>query len=255
MLSFPFATSRKEKFDIINEIKERLLIAHPNNILAIGGYGSIGLKNDLPYSDIELHVITTDEVSINSHEFIYDKFKIEVSVKQKKEFFKQAIKVDDSWAVKAGVFINILPIYDPQNIFEEIRKLPLSVSDSAIRETMREFMIWEPYETIAKIRNNFMIRNYNYIPLGAKDLIWQTAKLIGLANRKYYSTRARTLEESIKIDSKPNGYVELAKCVMSGELSNIEYVYQLCESLWNGLNEWYEELGIVYRIQELPSFK
>jgi len=255
MLSFPFATSQKEKLAIINELKERLLIAHPTNIFAIGVYGSMGLKNDLPYSDIELHVITNDEVVINSHEFIYDKFKIEVSVKQKQTFFKQAIEVDDSWAIKAGVFINILPIYDPQNIFAEVRKRPLQVSDAAIRETMKEFMIWEPYETIAKIRNNFIAQNYSYIPLGAKDLTWQTAKMIGLANRKYYSTRARTFEESLAMDSKPNGYVALVKSVMSGDLSDIEYIYQLCESLWIGLNEWYEKLGIKYRVHELPSFE
>ncbi|MGN7300545.1 kanamycin nucleotidyltransferase C-terminal domain-containing protein [Ferdinandcohnia sp. SAFN-114] len=255
MLSFPVATTRKEKIDIINEIKERLLIVHQDNIIAIGVYGSLGLESDMPYSDIELHVITTDDISIKSHEFIYDKFKIEVSAKQKKEFFKQAIEVDDSWAIKAGVFINIMPIHDTQNLFNEIKKLPLQVSDSAIRETMKEFMIWEPYETIAKIRNNFLTRNFNYIPMGAKDLTWQTAKLIGLANRKYYSTRSKTFEESIKMESKPKGYVELAKCVMKGELSNIEYFYQLCENLWTGLNEWYDKLGIEYRVQEFPSFE
>lgn len=254
MLSFPAATNRKEKLAIIEEIKERLLSVHPNNIIAIGVYGSLGSKSDMPYSDIELHVITTDEILLESQEFIYDKFKIEVSTKQKSEFFRQARVVDDSWAIKAGVFINIMPIYDPQNIFEDIKKLPLHVSNSAIRETMREFMIWEPYETIAKIRNNFMIKNYNYIPMGAKDLTWQTAKLIGLANRKYYSTRARTLEESIEMGDKPKGYPELAKLVMSGELNDTEYIYQLCENLWIGLNEWYEKLGIDYRVQELPSF-
>ncbi|MBO0996133.1 kanamycin nucleotidyltransferase C-terminal domain-containing protein [Bacillus sp. SD088] len=255
MLAFPVATTRKEKLAIIEEIKERLLVAHPENIVAIGVYGSLGLESDMPYSDIELHVITTDDTIMESHEFIYDKFKIELSVKQKREFFKQATEVDDAWAIKAGVFINIMPIYDPQNIFDEIKKIPLQVPDSAIRETMREFMIWEPYETIAKLRNNFMIENFNYIPMGAKDLTWQTAKLIGLVNKKYYSTRARTFEESIRMESKPSGYVELANCVMRGELSNIEHIYQLCESLWAGLNEWYKKLGIVYRVQELPSFK
>ena len=46
-------------------------------------------------------------------------------------------------------------------------------------------MIWEPYETMGKIRNNVQSGNLNYLPLGAKDLTWQTAKLIGLANRTF----------------------------------------------------------------------
>lgn len=255
MLPFPAATAKEEKIAMIQEIKKRLLQAHPNSIMSIGAYGSIALGKDGPFSDIELHVITQDGTSIKSHEFILDKYKIEISAKQKGEFFKQALEVDDSWAIKAGVFIHIMPVYDPYHVFEEVKQLPLQVSETALRETMREFMIWEPYETIAKIRNNYSINNFNYIPLGAKDLAWQTAKLIGLANKQYYSTRARTYEESLEMGLKPSGYKELVKCVMEGELSDKSDLYELCENLWAGLNQWFDELGIQYKVQELPSFE
>lgn len=252
MLSYPTATSRDEKMDIIYEIKERLLNAYEDNILAIGVYGSISQENDGPFSDIEMHVITTDGTSIESHEFIYDKFKIEISTKQRHELIELAKTVDDSWAIRAGMFINVLRIYDPHHLFEEIKTLPLQVSNEAIKETMREFMIWEPYETIAKIRNNYHTANFHYLPLGAKDLVWQTAKLIGLANKQYYSTRARTFEESLKMASKPSGYEELALQVMEGQLHDKQHVYELCEKLWVGLNKWYEDLKIDYKTQQLP---
>ena len=117
----------------------------------------------------------------------------------------------------------------------------LQVSDEAIKETMREFMIWEPYETMGKIRNNVQSGNLGYLPLGAKDLTWQTAKLIGLANRTFYNTRAKTLEESLSLKSRPSGYDELAQLVMRGQLLQIDHVYELCERLWTGLNAWYEK--------------
>ncbi|MDR9856490.1 kanamycin nucleotidyltransferase C-terminal domain-containing protein [Paenibacillus sp. VCA1] len=252
MLPFPFPASREEKLQIVDRIKNRLLDLYGDDILAIGIYGSTALGKEGSFSDIELHVVSADGVQIQGHEFIYDKFKIEISPKQKSEIARQAAEVDDSWAIKAGVFINILPVYDPGRFFEELSQMPMRVSQEAIRSVMREFMIWEPYETMGKIRNNYASGNLNYIPMGAKDLTWQTAKLIGLANKQFFSTRARTFEESLHMASQPSGYVELVTRVMEGNLIDKGYVYRLCENLWTGLNEWYEELGIEYRSKELP---
>lgn len=252
MLSYPAATTREEKMNIIHHIKDRLLQLHGDDILAIGLYGSIAQGIDGPYSDIELRVVTQDGVSLPGHEFIYPPFKIEIGMKRKQDIFKAAASVDDSWAIKAGAYVHLQEIYDPGNLLAEIRKLPLKVSDEAIKETMREFMIWEPYETMGKIRNNFQSGNHSYLPLGARDLTWQTAKLIGLANRTFYHTRARTLEESLSLPSRPSGYDQLAQLVMGGQLFETDHIYELCEQLWSGLNAWYEQLNIEYTLKELP---
>lgn len=252
MLLFPVATTREEKLVIIDIIKQKLLRAHSDRILAIGVYGSIGQGTEGSFSDIEMHIVTKDGVELQNHEFIYDKFKIELNMVEKSKLFENARMVDDGWAIKAGFYVNIMKIYDPDNVFDDLKELPLRITDEEVKETMREFMIWEPYETVGKIRNNFRSSNLNYIPIGAYDLLWQSAKLIGLANKQYYTTRARTIEESLVIANKPSGYAELALCVMKGKLDDKRLVYQLCENLWTGLNDWYEELGISYKLEELP---
>jgi kanamycin nucleotidyltransferase len=252
MLSYPTATTREEKLTFIRDITDKLLTAYPNDILAIGAYGSLGKKQDLPYSDIEMHVITKDGRLINGHEFIYGKFKLELSCREKSDLFKRASRVDDSWAIWAGSFVDILAIHDPEGVFEELKQIPLQLSEESIKEVMREFMIWEPYETMGKIRNNMQTGNLDYLPLGAKDLVWQTAKLIGLANKKYYTTRAKTYAESLEMPSRPEGYDELAKRVMAGELQHKDEVYKLCEELWTGLNIWFQELNINYKVDKLP---
>jgi len=252
MLAYPVSTSRKEKLDMIHTIKERLLSAHGEAILAIGAYGSIALETDGPFSDIELHVITKEVSQLESQEFIYDKFKIELSAKDQRTFIKQATEVDDSWAIKAGVFVHILPIHDPTGLFEQVKDLPFEAVDASRRDIMKEFMVWEPYETIAKIRNNYSNGNLNYLGLGARDLLWQTAKLIRLANKTYYTTRARTFEESLEMESIPSGYKELLSFIMEEQLHGKEKIYPLCEELWTGLNEWYSHMGLDYRLKKLP---
>lgn len=252
MLPYPSATTREEKFHMIGEIKRKLLEKYGEKILAIGVYGSIGQEKDGPFSDIEMHVVLEDGISLKRYEFIYEKFKIEIGMEQKSDIFKEAAEVDDSWAIKAGAFVHIIPIYDPTNLFLELKKMPFQASDTVFREIMREFMIWEPYETVGKIRNNYKISNLDYLTLGAKDLAWQTAKLIGLANKQFFTTRARTFEESLQMESKPIGYEELVHKIMVGNLDDKHQIYQLCENLWTGLNEWFTELGIDYRVKELP---
>lgn len=113
-------------------------------------------------------------------------------------------------------------------------------------------MIWEPYETMGKIRTNQSLGNSSYLPLGAKDLLWETAKLIGLANKSYYSTRARTLGESVEMKSIPDGYRALADFIQAESLQDTEKLHHLCEELWTGLNEWFDGMGLEYRLKELP---
>ncbi|MDR6724541.1 kanamycin nucleotidyltransferase [Paenibacillus amylolyticus] len=247
MLPFPAETSRKLKFDFINEIKNKLLEKYDKDIEAISIYGSVAQGKEGPYSDIELHIISRDGVNIPTYELILHPFKLEISTKQKSEWFHQASVVDDGWALRAGSFVHITPLYDPNGVFSKAKEIALSVSDERFRGVIAEFMIWEPYETMGKIRNAKASNNLSYLPRAVFDLTWQTAKLIGLMNKQYYSSRAVTLEESIEKPIKPKGYVELATKVISGELADKEELYLLCENLWCGLNSLLEDLRIEYR--------
>ncbi|MEK4439240.1 kanamycin nucleotidyltransferase C-terminal domain-containing protein [Paenibacillus sp. FSL K6-2862] len=108
-------------------------------------------------------------------------------------------------------------------------------------------MIWEPYETMGKIRNAKVSNNLSYLPRAVFDFTWQIAKLIGLLNKQYYTSRSVTLEESIEQPIKPEGYVELASKVICGELADKDELYLFCENLWFGLNKLLEDLRIEYR--------
>lgn len=251
MLPFPARTSRQEKLDFVYEIKDKLLDKYDEDIEAIGIYGSLAQGKDGPYSDIELHVICRDGANIPSHELIYHPFKLEISTKQTSEWLDQVRSVDDGWAIKAGSLLHITSLYDPKGIFERTKEVALSVPEEAFREVIAEFIIWEPYETMGKIRNMRVTNNLSYLPRAVFDFTWQNAKLIGLLNKQYYTSRAVTLEESIDRPIKPEGYVELARKVISGDLSEKEELYQLCENLWSGLNRLIQELGIEYRSDKL----
>lgn len=252
MLAYPSPTTREEKMNMIRTITDRLMQRYGEDIIAVGVYGSTAYQKEGLYSDIEMHVVTKDSVTIPGHEFIYGKFKLELSCREKSKLFERARRLDDGWSIWAESYVNVLAIHDPEGIFAELKEVPFQASEESVREMMRIFMIWEPYETMGKIRNNYENGNSSYIQLGAKDLAWQTAKLVGLANRTFYTTRARTFEESLHLKSKPDGYRELVAFLEAGDLRDKETLYMHCENLWSGLNAWFEELGIDYMTNELP---
>lgn len=248
----PIATTHAEKLTLVQSIKERWLANYGDKTLAIGVYGSLARGTDGPYSDIEMHIIYQDDTPSAGFEIVYTPFKVELNVLTKQAFWEQAASIDDAWPIKAGSYVDILAVYDPQHLFEQAKTLPWQATDQQIKEVMQTFMVWEPYETIAKLRNNHIANNLDYIPLGAKDLAWQTATLMSLANRQYYTTRATTWAESLCMPNQPLGYKNLARAMMSGNLSNRPYVYSLCEDLWVGLNSWFTDLNITYTTSSWP---
>ncbi|WP_246056011.1 kanamycin nucleotidyltransferase C-terminal domain-containing protein [Alteribacter natronophilus] len=251
-LSFPKASTRKEKSEMIEVISRRLLDRFGKDITAVGVYGSVGQESEGPFSDIEIHVVTKEGKTIQEYEFIYGGFKIELSTAQETELLEKACRVDDSWPIRAGAYVHVKPLYDPDGFFDELQKTVQNIKYEEVKTVMREFMIWEPYETMGKIRNNYASGNHRYLPLAAKDLAYQTAKLIGLANRRYYRTRARMFEDSLSFPSRPEGYERLLELLLEGQLHPSHKVYDRCENLWTGLNIWFEELGIDYQEDQLP---
>lgn len=254
MLAYPAQTSREDKLKFVHLVKEKYLQRYQEAIMAIGVYGSLGKGTEGPFSDIEMHVITDNNTDIVEHELIFEPYKLEISVHTVDQIFAKAKRVDDMWPIRSGSYIHILALYDPQGVFAKLSQIPMQVTQEQLYDVMKVFMIWEPYETMGKLRNARLQQDWDYITLGAMDIAWKTAKLIGLANKRYFTTRVKTFAESLEMVSQPQGYRELVSCVMAGDLTNREKVYQLCENLWTGLNEWFEELGIEYKSKELPPF-
>lgn len=250
MVMGPFSTTREEKWAMAHQIRDRWLERYAQAVRAIGVYGSLARGTDGPFSDIEMWAVMQDGVAISSQEFVLGAFKVEIDVVERQAFFDMAKTIDDGWAIKAGTFVDVVPLSDSAHIFEAVKRMAMEIPDARVHEVMREFMVWEPYETMGKLRNT--MGSGAYVALGAMDLTWQTAKLIGLANRQYYTTRARTLAESLEMPSTPDGYQELVRAIVSGRLEDTTMVLQRCEDLWLGLNDWFTKLGISYTVDVLP---
>ncbi|WP_062355227.1 kanamycin nucleotidyltransferase C-terminal domain-containing protein [Bacillus kwashiorkori] len=252
MLKYPVQTSLEDKLKIVEKIKDNYLNQYRAHIIAIGVYGSIGKNIAGPYSDIEIHIVIEEEAIVAEYEFIYENIKIEIDVNTKSQLLKEAQTIDEMWPIVAGSYAEVLKIYDPTDFFSELKTTVLTYDEAKFTNAIRQFMIDELYETMGKIRNNWYNGNLNYLPQGAMDFAWEIAVLIGLVNKKYYTTRATTLQESLKMKYIPEHYHELVTLILEGDLQNKEKLYKYCESVWTAVNQWLTKRGIQYFVNELP---
>lgn len=252
-LTYPSSSTREEKLKHAHMIKELMLNRYDTAVIAIGLYGSLGAGTELPYSDIEMHVIVDDTVSPRDFEFIWNDYKLEINIRSEQELLQAAKIVDMKWPITTGSLIRVLPLYDPKKYFERVKQQAILTMQQLepFKQLATTYMIHDLYETMGKIRGNMEAGERGYIPLGAIDLVWETSMVIGLMNRQYFTTRARTIEEAMNLPSLPNGYQALAAKVIQGSLEDVEQVYGWCEDLWSGLNEWCEQLGIAYKTEHV----
>lgn len=257
-LSHPPATSLEQKMSLVRTITDRLRAAFANQVVAVGLYGSLGRGEAGPYSDLELYLVLDSRppTAPERYEFVYQGFKVEVDLETRAGLLEEAAAVDDDWPIRAGAFVDVLPVYDPTGFFAELRRAALAVTPEATRAAIAQYVVDEVYETMGKLRNAWLggapARHPSYVPLAAHDLAWQTAKLLGLAHRHYFYSRSTTLTDSLALKPLPDGYSALVALVTDGDLQDKARLYAACERLWCGLEAWLGSLGVVYLCSELP---
>ena len=72
------------------------------------------------------------------------------------------------------------------------------------------------------------------------------AYLVGLANRHYYTTSSKVQQESLTLPQRPDGYDDLCRLVMSGDLRDPHHISDLCETFFAGVEQWAATRGIVF---------
>jgi kanamycin nucleotidyltransferase len=237
-LEGPHPQDRTRRINHLNMFVEKLDMLYPDHILAIGLYGSMARNQDGPYSDIELFCIVNIAGVDTTFEWIYGDGKAEINVYGLDVARKQAWGVTEKWALSQGQFVYARCIAGSAEILEELKELALTPSLGAIEQIIRDMIVEDLYEWIGKLRNIVEAGKENGIAPLACHFAETTALLLGLANRKIYTTAMSMLAESLYLPDLPDGYEHLCNLVLSGELENIEKVRQTLEAVWAGLIEW-----------------
>jgi kanamycin nucleotidyltransferase len=253
MSTGPQPRSRAERLALAQEIFERVLALHGNDLLAVGLYGSMARSTDGPYSDLEvLCVLKTVDEDYN-YEWIYNTWKAEVNFRSRNMILAEAAEIEENWPLTHGAFANILPLYDPSHFFNELKEVVLSHPPEQFQEVIRAVIVGELYEWMGKLRNAQVDGETAYLPELALNMAKYGAFILGLAHRHFYTTGRRVLEESLTLPGRPPGYDSLCQMAIQGTLSDFNLIRERCELFWAGVAQWAAEQGLqIEESQRIP---
>lgn len=234
----PFPMSRESRLEIAEEIKERVLETHGERVKAIGIYGSMGRGSDGPYSDLEVRCVLNSAGEEYNHEWSAGAWKAEVNFVSEDILLEDVCTIEGDWPLTHGQFLSVLPLYDPDGFFANLKQTAISQDEAKFRHALQALMVEEMFEYAGKWRNAGARGTESFLPALAVKTAEAGAMLIGLHHRTCYSTGARVLSEALELPNRPEGFDRLCQLVMTGQLSESESVLEALEVFWEGVNGW-----------------
>jgi len=228
---------------IAHEIAERVQERFHPEVVAIGLYGSLVREEDGPYSDIELFAVLRTDQYEQCYEWCTPAWKAEVDLYGKQTLRERAARVNERWSLTHSSFQTVLPLYDPEQFFAEIRTIVQASPEPLFREAIKNLLVDDVFECIGKIRNAQALGTFTMLPALVLKLVQAVALIVGLANRHCYTTGTHVISEAVALPDLPDGFRELGQVALTGDLRNGEQLAAACERLWQGLNTWSEGHG------------
>ncbi|WP_338555478.1 ANT(4')-I family aminoglycoside nucleotidyltransferase [Paenibacillus sp. KS-LC4] len=250
----PVNISRNERLETCHEIASRLHEVYGEKIVAIGVYGSVSRGTDGPFSDIEMFCVLSElcEPVDFSYEWSAGPWKAEVNVCTENVLLKTASTVEGSWPLTHGPFFSQRSLYDPKGFFSRLKEAAKLPTKEDFRCSINEVLVGEMYEFVGKLRNASISGLYTYLPYLAMEFAQYGAMLVGLHNQKLFSTGSMVLPEALELPSRPEGFDNVVRMVMCGELAEPSKIISACENFWNGLVRWAAEHDYVISTKRIP---
>lgn len=249
----PSKMTREDKMNIVMTIVNQLLMKYGAKVKAIGLYGSLARKTDGPYSDIEIKCVLNSLTESFSYEWTAGDWKAEVNFNDVESILEEAISVDEEWPLTHGQFLDILPLYDPDSFFRDLKEKMNTIDSSVYKEVICQTLVEEMYEYMGKIRNIQVQGPKAFLPILAMKLAMGGAMIVGLHHQRCYTTSAQVLSEAQTYTDKPKEFASLCELVMTGNLSNPQQIMLVCEGFWDSLVSWSTRHGYMINVsQEIP---
>lgn len=252
-MSGPQPQDHDTRLALAQKIAARARQIYGDQLLAIGLYGSLARGADGPFSDIEMMCILSTSGEDYTHEWAYDGWKAEVNFLSQDVALHSAAEVDFDWPRTHGSYTRTLALYDPAGFLSRLQEAALNHPRSDFRDAIHDLIVGEIYELVGKLRNARHDCYDNGLPALALSLAERGAYLAGLANSHLYTSGTRLLEESLELPDLPDGYEDLCRLALTGELNDPQRLLGVCETFWTGIETWAARNGIVIETaQEIP---
>jgi kanamycin nucleotidyltransferase len=239
----PGAYSSADRFAVANRVVDRLREKYGESLLAVALEGSTAKGLDVPYSDVELRVILSDEVGVHHrwYAFTTDGMSVGISYNSFSRVFECANEVTYEWPKAGDGLVTCQVLYDPAGIFQRLRAQAEAAERTADFRSLVRDALCDMYECVLKLFS--VPDDVLSLRMDAGMLAYWAAMAVGLANRYRYLSSRRMFEESFTLPDLPEHYETCIRALLALE-SDASRIRQYAGLLWNTSLEWAERHGI-----------
>jgi kanamycin nucleotidyltransferase len=248
----PGAFSSADRYAVANRVVDRLREKYGESLLAVALEGSTAKGLDVPYSDVELRVILSDEVGVHHrwYAFTTNGMSVGISYSSFSRMFARANDVTYEWPKAGDGLMTCQVLYDPAGIFQRLRAQAEEAECRADFQTLVRDALCDMYESVLKL---FSVPDDALsLRMDAGMLAYWAAMAVGLANRHRYSSSRRMFEESFTLPDLPEHYETCISALLAME-SDASRIRQYAGLLWNASLAWAVGLGIHIEDDELSD--
>jgi len=140
--------SHQQRLAIARRLAERVLARHGGAVVAIVVFGSTAVGADGPYSDLDVTVVTHEDLGTHSKCYPCEGLQINLDYQTAEESFDEAREPHEG-----GCWLTCVPLYDPGGLTRELASACRAVGQHACREAFLRIVRDDLSTAVGKARN------------------------------------------------------------------------------------------------------
>jgi len=226
-------SSHREKLRLANSIKEALLKKW-DDTEAVGLFGSVARGDDTQWSDLDMMCIVNSMSGKDDLFFMYRKVPVWVEV-WSKNYLVEKIRHSEpgpEWPISVNKWFEVTPLYDPHNVFQELRSLIESLSESFYIKGAKESLL-NAYLWLTKIEAAQETGDEMEVREAAHHLAHDLAGYVAYLNRTFYKKGFKSIFKEYKeFKIIPTSYGDAIHKLAGHVFVDIPTLRTLAEKLW-----------------------
>lgn len=220
-----------------NRMKTATMIAdgvrqkHGNAIAAIGIYGSTAVSCDLPYSDLDMTIVTYEDLDAETKCYSYCGIPVQLDYQTVQDSMEQESSVPG----EGGCWDSFLVLYDPDNVVGKLRERYRALTDPDYATEFRKRMSDGILTYIGKVRNAVLRADRSHLVGSAYQFGVEVCRAVGVLNRAYVTGATNLVESTKAMRLVPRGFRTLIDLAIGNTAASDQQIYDACEDLWEGM--------------------
>jgi hypothetical protein len=239
--------SHQHRLAVARQLAGRVLARHGEAVVAIVLCGSTAVGADGPYSDLDVTVVTREDIGGQSKCYPFEGLQINLDYQTVEESFEEAREPHGG-----GCWLACTPLYDPAGRTRELASAYRAIGPEACREAFLRVVRGELSTSIGKVRNAALAGDRASF-LAAVCAFGEAAcrGLCMLNGNRPVTGNASLIDEAKALPLLPARFGELID-VISGAVPSCEQVmYDSVEEVWAGLLDVVKGLGLRWQESDL----